>query len=207
MNNEMNKECLIGIESKLADHWNNGRIAYLTHFSGGNEEELIRLFSSIGKDDWVFSGHRSHYHFLLKGGDSDVLEEEVLCGRSMFLFSDELKFVTSSILAGNAGIAAGVAHALKLKNSTAKVWCFLGDGAEEQGHFYEAVMYVEANQLPCTFIVEDNNRSVDVARSDRRGTYLPSWPKCVIRYFYEASYPHAGTDKWVSLKHPSSLNF
>ena len=75
------------------------------------------------------------------------------------------------------------------------VWCFIGDGGEEEGHFYEAAMFVEANDLPCTFIIEDNNRSVDTSREHRRGAAkgLEHLFKCVRRYHYTPTYPHAGS--------------
>lgn len=75
------------------------------------------------------------------------------------------------------------------------VWCFIGDGGEEEGHFYEAAMFVEANDLPCTFIIEDNDRSVDTSRAHRRGNAkgLEHLFKCVRRYHYTPTYPHAGS--------------
>lgn len=77
------------------------------------------------------------------------------------------------------------------------VWCFLGDGAEEQGHFYEAVMMVEGHGLPCTFIVEDNDRSVDTNIAQRRGDAgkgtLKLSASCIVRYSYVPTYPHAGS--------------
>lgn len=76
-----------------------------------------------------------------------------------------------------------------------QVYCFIGDGGEEEGHFYEAAMFVEANDLPCTFIIEDNNRSVDTPRDARRGKAkgLEHLFKCVRRYHYTPTYPHAGS--------------
>ena len=94
-------------------------------------------------------------------------------------------------------IAAGVALALKKKGSKNKVWCFIGDGAEDEGHFYEAARYVDGWDLPCTFIIEDNNRSVDTPKKERYGKNEPIWPKSVRRYSYTSLYPHVGTDKWI----------
>jgi transketolase N-terminal domain/subunit len=114
----------------------------------------------------------------------------------MFLYSKPLNFLTSAILAGNCGIAAGIAWALKEEGSTSKVWCFLGDGAEDEGHFYEAAMFVEGHDLPCTFIVEDNDRSVDTSVLDRRGPFSVRYPfqgwNHVRRYRYKPTYPHGG---------------
>ena len=39
------------------------------HLSGNNENQLIKIFKKINKQDWVFVGWRNHYHALLKGCD------------------------------------------------------------------------------------------------------------------------------------------
>ena len=163
------------------------------HLCGGNEDQLIEIFEDVIEGDYILSTHRSHYHYLLAGGDEDVLEKKILDGDSMFIFDKKLNFLTSSILAGTCGMAVGIAHSLKLENSPNKVWCFIGDGAEEEGHFYEAVNFVEGWKLPCKFIVEDNDRSVNANKSQRRGDFVMSWPSCVYRYQYTPTYPHAGT--------------
>jgi len=83
------------------------------------------------------------------------------------------------------------------------VYCFVGDGAQEQGHFYEAVMFVEAHDLPCMFVIEDNDRSVDSSLEERNPT---KWrfedPSCVMRDEYTPTYPHAGngTKKHIIFK-------
>lgn len=196
------KEQLIEFENKMGVLFEDGELPFLLHFCGGNEDELIEIFSHIKEGDYILSTHRTHYHYLLAGGTPEDLEQKIKDGDSMFVFNRKLNFLSSSILAGNAGIAAGIALALKLKGSKQKVWCFIGDGAEAEGHFYEAVKFVESNKLPCIFVIEDNNRSVESSRIDRHDTYNITWPKCVIRYIYEPKYPHAGngTKKWIQFK-------
>ena len=155
------KEDLIEFEKAVAAHWEAGDLPYLIHLSGGNEDFLIDLFKEIKDGDWIFSTHRNHHHALLAGIPANELMASILDGDSMFVFDNNRHFFTSSILSGTCAIAAGLAYALKEEGSSSRVWCFLGDGAEEQGHFYEAVMMVQGHDLPCTFIIEDNKRSVD----------------------------------------------
>ena len=194
--NKTKKE-LIEFENKIAKKWNNAEILHYIHFSGGNEEQLIEIFKEIKPEDYVFSTHRSHYHYLLKGGSPEILEKKILNGESMHVHDKEKNFLASSIVAGTPAIATGIAWALKQKKSKNHVWCFVGDGAEDEGHFYEAVRYVDGWDLPCTFVIEDNNRSVETPRNERYGISKMDWPSCVRRYHYDPTTPHSGTDQWV----------
>lgn len=195
------KDWLIAFENRIKAHWEAGNLPCLLHLCGGNEADLIGLFSDIRPRDWVFSTHRNHYHALLKGIPPDQLEAAILSGHSMFTFSREHNFYSSAILAGACCIAAGVAYDIKARGGDEEVYCFLGDGAEEQGHFYEAALFVEANKLPCIFIIEDNQRQVDTDKRTRRGINMAgtyAWRpldhfNCVVRYHYTPTYPHAGS--------------
>ncbi len=195
----MTAQSLIEFESGIRELWEQGKLPSLVHLCGGNEQQLIDIFGEIKEGDWVFSTHRTHYHALLAGIEPELLKQKIREGDSMFVYSKQHNFFCSAVLAGCCGIAAGVSW--ELQNDWAwgrnlnRVWCFIGDGGEEEGHFYEAAMFVEANDLPCTFIIEDNNRSVDTPRNARRGAAkgLEHLFKCVRRYHYTPTYPHAGS--------------
>jgi len=194
ININMNKEDLINFEKEVIEMFEDGDVPYLLHICGGNEEELINIFKNIKQTDYKISTHRTHYHYLLSGGDPVKLKEDIKRGKSMFIFDKELNFLSTSIVAGGPCIAAGIAYGLKMKNSDQKVWCFLGDGAEDEGHFYEAVRFVDGYDLPCTFVIEDNNRNVSTTREQRMGKSTIVWPSCVVRYNYVATFPHTGTN-------------
>lgn len=204
----MTIEDLKKIENDIIDFWEDGDIPYLLHLMGGNEQELINIFKdyNISDNDWVFSTHRSHYHYLLKTNNEENLKKEILSGNSMFMFDKEKKFFTSSLVCGTPCIAAGVALSIKLNKQSDRVFCFIGDGAEDEGHFYEAVRFVHGHNLPCVFIIEDNNRSVESSKNERWG-FLDSdvdwsWANCVKRYKFNPIYPHAGngTSKIIKFK-------
>lgn len=202
----LTKQDLIDFEKQLAEKYDDGEYPYLVHLSGGNEEQLIDLFQEVNPGDWIFSTHRSHYHYLLAGGSPCHLEAMIARGKSMFVFDKDLNFFSSSILAGTAAIAAGVAWALKRKGSPRKVWCFIGDGAADEGNFYEAARYVDGHCLPCTFIIEDNDRSVSACKKERWGLIGCKRPvgefDCVRQYHYVSTYPHggSGTSGWLKFK-------
>ena len=118
----MTKQDLIEFETIIADKWDAGLIKYPVHLSGGNEDELIQIFKNIKHEDWVFSTHRSHYHYLLKAikyhhyNDAcNNLKEMIMQGRSMHIMDKECKFFSSGIVAGCCAIAVGVAKAIKEK--------------------------------------------------------------------------------------------
>ena len=199
----MTKEELIKFEDEIVELYENGEIPHMLHVCGGNEDQLIEIFKDIKKGDYIFSSHRTHYHYLLAGGTKEDLKSRIINGESMYIFNKDINFLSTSIVAGTPCIAAGVALGLKKSNSSQHVWCFIGDGAEDQGHFYEAVRYVEGFDLPCTFVIEDNDRSVDASKRDRYGDSEMKWnEKYVIRYHYIPTYPHTGTysKKWLKFK-------
>ncbi len=190
---------LLAFEKRVVDIFSSGDLPFLIHLGGGNEEQLVKIFESINPGDWVLCSHRAHHHYLLAGGTEAELEEEIRAGRSMYLFNKRINFMTSSILAGMAPIAAGIAWALKEEGSKAHVWNFIGDGASDEGNFFESACFVEGHDLPCTFVIEDNDQSVDTNKIDRYGkeghyaveTVFAGF-KHVQRYRYKMTVPHCG---------------
>jgi len=188
---------LIDFEDDIISHWENGEIRGPIHLSNGNEEQLIKIFSKIGVDDWVFSTWRSHYHALLHGVEPKVLKQKILDGKSITIIDKNSNFYSSAIVNGIIPIALGVSKALKLKNSKDKVWCFVGDMTFETGLFYEAHKYARNFDLPLNFVVEDNGVSTNTPTSDTWNGIQREIPDDVIYYKYKSKYPHYGTGKWV----------
>lgn len=193
MRSEWTKEKLIAFEDSIVELYEDGKLPFLFHLSGGNEDQLIKLFEDIGDDDYVLSNHRSHYHALLHGISPTDLTQMICDGRSMFVYDRERNFFSSAIIGGTPGIAVGIAWALKRKKSNQKVWCFVGDATEDSGHLSEAVRYVDGWDLPCKFVVESNNRSVEASNEDRWNKAADiKWDSpSVIKYHYNITYPHA----------------
>jgi deoxyxylulose-5-phosphate synthase len=187
------KEELIDFENKIGDLYLDNKLPFLFHLSGGNEDQLIEIFKDIKEGDYVISNHRSHYHALLHGLPPEEIEQKILDGKSMFIYDRKRNFFCSAIIGGTPAIAAGIAWALKRKGSDKKVWCFVGDGTEDSGHLYESIRYVDGWDLPCKFVIENNDRSVESSNSDRwgkTGNYIWNSPS-VIKYYYQITYPHA----------------
>lgn len=201
MRKQWTKEELIDFENRIGDLYMDNKLPFLFHLSGGNEDQLIEIFKNIKEGDYVISNHRSHYHALLHGIPPQTVEDRILNGRSMFIYDRERNFFCSAIIGGTPAIAAGIAWALKKKGSDKKVWCFIGDGTEDSGHTYEAVRYVDGFDLPCTFVIENNNRSVESTNEERWGkTAEYEWNSpCVLKYHYDITYPHARKPGMIDL--------
>jgi len=201
MRKQWTKEELISFENRIGDLYMDNKLPFLFHLSGGNEEQLIEIFKDIKEGDYVISNHRSHYHALLHGIPPEVVEDRILNGRSMFIYDRQRNFFCSAIIGGTPAIAAGIAWALKRKGSDKKVWCFIGDGTEDNGHTYEAIRYVDGFDLPCKFIIENNNRSVESTNAERWGkTSNYEWNSpSVFKYQYDITYPHARKPGMIDL--------
>ena len=201
MRNKWTKEELIAFEDHIGDLYLDNKLPFLFHLSGGNEDQLIEIFENINEGDYVISNHRNHYHALLHGVPPEDVENRILDGRSMFIYDRQRNFFLSAIIGGTPAIAAGIAWALKRKGSDQKVWCFVGDGTEDNGHLAEAIRYVDGWDLPCTFVIESNDRSCEASNADRWGkTAHPEWNSpSVIRYKYACTYPHCRKPGMIDL--------
>lgn len=187
------RDSLANFEARIAALWEEGELPYLLHLQGGEEGIMLDIFRRVKSGDWFFGSHRSHYLALLCGLSEEHVEEQIRLGNSMFLYSREKNLYVSAILGGTCGIAVGVACAIKERGGKETVWHWCGDGAEESGHFAEAVAYAQGHKLPIKFIVLDNDRQVDTDKKTRRGDFQMQWPSCVERYEYKSKFPHAGS--------------
>ena len=191
---------LIEFEEDIANCFNSSMIKAPIHLSNGNEKQLIEIFKNIDQDDWIFCTWRSHYQCLLKGVPSEKLKNDILSGKSMTLCYPEYKVYSSAIVTGNIPISVGAALDIKNKNLSNHVWCFVGDMTSETGTFFENWKFAVNHDLPITFVIEDNSKSVctDTKKVWNTEKLFFQEPKPKIIYFqYESKYPHAGAGKRI----------
>lgn len=192
----MNKIDLIQFEEKMANKFNSGLIPHPIHFANGYEIEILNLFKEVESQDWIFCSWRSHYQCLLKGVNPNVLEQAISTGKSISLCFPDFNIYSSAIVGGHLPHAVGVAYQIKNKGLSGKVWCFLGDMASETGIAQTCFQYALTWDLPITFIVEDNEKSVltdtkQVWNVSKLRYELLDNPK-IRSYKYKSKYPHAG---------------
>ena len=201
MRKSWTKEELVDFENQIGDLYMDNQLPFLFHLSGGNENELINIFKDIKDDDYVISSHRNHYHALLHGIPPETVIDRIKNGRSMFIYDKKRNFFVSAIIGGTPAIAAGIAWALKRKGSTQKVWCFVGDGTEDNGHLFEAIRYVDGWELPCKFVIESNDRSCEASNKDRwnKEAHIKWDSPSVIKYLYDCTYPHCRKPGMIDL--------
>tara|TARA_B100000029_G_C17238632_1_gene838178 strand:- start:4 stop:603 length:600 start_codon:yes stop_codon:yes gene_type:complete len=197
----MNKQKLIKFEEDIAKLFNAGKIKAPVHLYHGNENELIKIFRKIKKNDWVFCSWRSHYQCLLKGVPENKIKKEILACRSISLCFPKYKIYSSAMVGGSLPIAVGTALSIKRNKGKNRVFCFMGEMTSETGIAHECIKYSRNFKLPIHFIIEDNEKSVctDTRKSwnQNKLSYEGKKDKYVTYYHYKLKYPHAGAGKRV----------
>ena len=136
------------------------------HPSIGQEAVAAGVIAHLTKHDLLLSTHRGHGHTLAKGASSTAMFHELLgkvggtCGGkggSMHIADFSVGMLgANGVVAANIVIAAGAAHAVKLKREDRIVACFFGDGATNRGPFLEGLNWAAVFKLPVLFVCEDN---------------------------------------------------
>lgn len=200
MENLLTKEQLTAFETDIANCFNNAMIKAPVHLYDGNEEQMIDIFKCVEPQDWVFCTWRSHYQCLLKGVPQEQVKQDILDGKSITLCYPEYNVYSSAIVTGNIPIATGVALDIKRKGGTNHVWCFVGDMTSETGTFFENWKYAVNHDLPITYVIENNGKSVCTETSKVWNTdelYFAKETRKIIYYEYQTRYPHAGAGQRI----------
>ena len=148
------------------------------HLSIGQEAIPTGILLAARKSDCCVSTHRSHAHYLAKGGDlAEMINEfyslKTGCchgrGGSMHLFDKKVNLWGSgAIVAGGIPIATGMALALKQQATDDICIGFTGDGGTDEGAFYESLNLAALLTLPVLFVVENNGYSVLTPQAKRQ---------------------------------------
>ena len=158
------------IEERIASKYSEKKMRCPTHLSIGQEAVPVAVSAFLEKTDFAVSTHRGHAHYLSKGGNLNAMIAEIYgkstgCskgrGGSMHLIDKEVGFMGSSAIVGNSiPVGVGLALSNELKNNSNISVVYLGDGAIEEGVFYESVNFAIVRNLRVLFICENNLYSV-----------------------------------------------
>lgn len=153
-------------EESLVDPIINGEVRCPTHLYSGEEAIATGVCACLNKEDYLFGNHRSHGHFLAKGGDMGQMVAEIFCrsagcsrgrGGSMHLIDPEVGMLGSApIVAGTISLAVGAALASSIRKDGRVSVSFFGDGATGEGVLYESMNFAALKRLPVIFACENN---------------------------------------------------
>ncbi|MDP4266724.1 MAG: thiamine pyrophosphate-dependent dehydrogenase E1 component subunit alpha [Bacteroidota bacterium] len=170
------------VEESFIEPIAKGLIRCPVHLYTGQEAIATGLGASLSKEDYIFGNHRSHGHYIAKGGDITELIAEVYCrkdgcsrgrGGSMHIISPENGVMgIVPIVAGTISLATGAALSSKIRNDKRVTVSFFGDGATGEGVLYESMNFASLKKLPIIFVCENNLYSthlpIDEIRTNRR---------------------------------------
>ncbi len=158
------------VEEEIANRYPQGLMRCPVHLSIGQEAIPAAFAQTVRTTDFAVSTHRGHAHYLAKGGNLNAMIAEIYgkatgCakgkGGSMHLIDLAVNFMGTSAIVGNSiPVGVGLALSAQLKKTDQISCVFLGDGAVEEGVFYESVNFAAVRKLPVLFICENNLYSV-----------------------------------------------
>jgi pyruvate dehydrogenase E1 component alpha subunit len=166
------------VEEEIAERYNQGQMRCPVHLSIGQEGVPAAFSMASRRSDFAVSTHRGHAHYLAKGGNLKAMISEIYgkstgCskgkGGSMHLIDLAVRFMGSTAIVGNSiPIGVGLGLSAQLKDTEDVSCVFLGDGAIEEGVFFESLNFAAVRKLPVLFICENNFYSVYTSLSVRQ---------------------------------------
>ena len=158
------------VEEEIALRYPQGKMRCPTHLSIGQEAVPAAIALALRRNDFAVGTHRGHAHYLGKGGNLPAMLAEIYgkangCskgrGGSMHLIDMSVGFMGTTAIVGNSiPIGVGLGLSIQLHGTDQLSCIFLGDGAVEEGVFYESANFAAVKKLPVLFICENNLYSV-----------------------------------------------
>lgn len=149
------------------------------HMSMGEEAIAVGVCHAMKQDDQIFGTYRSHAIYLAKTMDTDDFFAEMYGkdtallkgkGGSMHMCAPDKSFMgATGIVASAIPVAVGASFANKMAKNEKYVAVFFGDGATNEGVFWESLNAACLMKLPVLFVCEDNGFAVHTPKSEREG--------------------------------------
>jgi TPP-dependent pyruvate/acetoin dehydrogenase alpha subunit len=167
------------IEEKIIEIYPSDVIQSPVHLSIGQEAVAVGICHNLKVSDWVFINYRGHAFYLAKGGPLPEFFAELM-GRSTGLSkgkagSMHLAAPAQGIIGASAVVASTISHAVgaalasRIKGEHERVFVAnFGDGAMEQGVFFESLNFASLHNLPVLFLCEDNGLAVHTPQNQRQ---------------------------------------
>jgi TPP-dependent pyruvate/acetoin dehydrogenase alpha subunit len=171
------------VEEKIIELYPSDQIQSPVHLSIGQEAAAVGICANLNDKDWVYINYRGHAFYLAKGGPLPEFFAELM-GKSGGLSkgkagSMHLADPAHGVIGASAVVASTISHAVgsalasKIRGEAGRIFVAnFGDGAMEQGVFYESLNFAALHQLPVLFLCEDNGLAVHTSRIDRQSFNL-----------------------------------
>ena len=166
-------------EETIQEHYREDEMKTPMHMSMGEEAIAVGVCQALRPDDHVFATYRSHAIYLAKTGDIDDFFAEMYGkdtallkgkGGSMHICAPHHGFMgASAIVASIIPVAAGAAFANRRQGNDRLTAVFFGDGATEEGNFWETLNIACLMRLSLLFVCEDNGFAVHTPAALRQG--------------------------------------
>jgi len=158
------------VEEKIAELYPEQEMRCPVHLCIGQEAVAAGVCAHLSRSDYVLSSHRSHGHYLAKGGNLKAMMAELYgkatgCsngkGGSMHLVDLDAGYLGATPIVGSTiPIAVGAALGSLMRGDQRVTAVFFGEGATEEGVFHESINFAVLKKLPILFICENNLYSV-----------------------------------------------
>ena len=182
-------------EELIILHYPENEMRTPMHMSFGQEAIAVGVCAALGSSGQVLSSYRSHAAFLARTRNSDLFFSELFgkmggtaTGKSgsMHLASPGDGFLGASGIVGSGiPVGVGAAFANQQQGNGKIVVVFFGDGALDEGVFWESVNVACLMKLPILLVCEDNGLAVHTSTKARRGyssaTALVGNFECVVK--------------------------
>ena len=166
-------------EEKIREHYGENEMKTPMHMSMGEEAIAVGVCHALKAEDQVFGTYRSHAIYLAKTLNTDDFFAEMYGkdiallkgkGGSMHMCAPDHGFMgTSAIVASAIPVAVGASFANRQRGNGKLVAVFFGDGAVDEGAFWESLNVACLMKLPIMLVCEDNGLAVHTPVSKRRG--------------------------------------
>ncbi|MHC4742387.1 MAG: thiamine pyrophosphate-dependent dehydrogenase E1 component subunit alpha [Planctomycetota bacterium] len=166
------------VELKIEELYHEDEMKTPVHLCLGQEAISAGVCANLRAEDYVFSNHRNHGHYIAKGGDLAAMIAELHCketgcsrgrGGSMHLVDTSVGLLgSSSIVGGGIPVSVGASLASVMRGDDRVTVVFFGDGASEEGVLYESMNFAALKKLPAVFVCENNFYSVCSHQSARQ---------------------------------------
>ncbi|MCB9788671.1 MAG: pyruvate dehydrogenase (acetyl-transferring) E1 component subunit alpha [Deltaproteobacteria bacterium] len=153
-------------EERAAREYASGRISGFCHLYIGQEGVAVGALGALEPRDHVITAYRDHGHALLRGCTPRAVMAELMGkvtgaargrGGSMHMFNPEQRFHGGhGIVGGHIPLATGFAFASAYEQRGDVTICFFGEGAMNQGAFYESLNLASLWNLPAVYVIENN---------------------------------------------------